>query len=146
MSWAEMSRINSDLTTPLNELIENSYYLYASDNTLTEVHNQEISSPNSWLTVKTVTARYKGALRLAVATQTKNSTGGSIRLTINDVTRISWTDSGGSSGSPTSHEHKVDFSVNAGDVIKIEGMNRIDLLEGYIQGTIGIGGQALSEQ
>lgn len=151
MSWAEVMTINSNPSIPLNEFIENSYYLYASDNTLTTVNNIGISG-SSWRTAKTVTAQYDGALRFTASTLTYNSTCNvRLRIETDDTSRtpIQWDDSGGTSGSPTRHNHTGDFSINKGDIIYIEtqggsGASRLDYA--YIQGTIGIGGQALIEQ
>ena len=66
MSWAEVKKINSDLSTPLNEFIENKMRYVTSDNTLHVITNGFYVSKGHEDTLFTKTMKHPGVLKLAI--------------------------------------------------------------------------------
>ena len=66
MSWAEVKKINSDLSTPLNEFIENKMRYVASDNTLHVITNGFVVVKGTEYTLFTKKMKHPGVLKLAI--------------------------------------------------------------------------------
>lgn len=70
MSWAEVIKINSDLSTPLNEFIENKMRYVASDNTLHVITNGFPVVSGTEDTLFTKKMKHPGVLRLDIRKDT----------------------------------------------------------------------------
>ena len=136
MSWAEVKKINSDMTTPLDRLFKNSFYLYASDNTLAAITGDFAANHGS------IKVNYDGACRVKLSLVNTSSTTGetatySVKVNGIDKAHITKLLTGGSSG-----EAYVDISINKNDIITCERYDVHNVVENafYVCGTIGIGG------
>ena len=135
MSWAEEKKINSDMTTPLDQLFKNSFYLYASDNTLAAITGDFASNHGS------IKVNYDGACRVKLSlvnTSTAAKTGTySVKVNGIDKAYITKTLAAGSSG-----DAYVDISINKNDIISCQYTSSSSLVDTgfYVCGTIGIGG------
>lgn len=70
MSWAEVKKINSDLSTPLNEFIENKMRYVTSDNTLHVITNGFYVVKETEDTLFTKKMKHPGVLRLDIRKDT----------------------------------------------------------------------------
>ena len=116
MSWAEVKKINSDLSTPLNEFIENKMRYVASDNTLHVITNGFVVVKGTEDTLFTKKMKHPGVLRLAITKDT--NFGMDLYIYKNDEKIITKTLS--SSGS----YYTEDFEFEKGDNIRITAYSR----------------------
>ena len=135
MSWAEVKKINSDMTTPLDQLFKNSFYLYASDNTLAAITRDFATRHGS------IKVNYDGACRVKLSLVNNSSAGETATFSVKvngiDKAHITKLITGRSSG-----EAYVDISINKNDTITCEhdGAQHVVETAFYVCGTIGIGG------
>ena len=135
MSWAEVKKINSDMTTPLDQLFKNSFYLYASDNTLAAITRDFATRHGS------IKVNYDGACRVKLSLVNNSSAGETATFSVKvngiDKAHITKLITGRSSG-----EAYVDISINKNDIITCEhdGAQHVVETAFYVCGTIGIGG------
>ena len=135
MSWAEVKKINSDMTTPLDQLFKNSFYLYASDNTLAAITRDFATRYGS------IKVNYDGACRVKLSLVNNSSAGETATFSVKvngiDKAHITKLITGRSSG-----EAYVDISINKNDIITCEADGAQHVVETafYVCGTIGIGG------
>ena len=116
MSWAEVKKINSDLSTPLNEFIENKMRYVASDNTLHVITNGFVVVHGTEDTLFTKKMKHPGVLRLDIRKDTDFSM--DVYIYKNDEKIITKTLS--SSGS----YYTEDFEFEKGDNIRISAYSR----------------------
>lgn len=146
MSWAEVKKINSDLSTPLDKLFKDSFYLYASDNTLFVVTNSEKAELSSKVLMNK-TLNYGGCIRLSGKLISNYNRHCVLTLRINGVVKATFINGNGDVLTPFSE----DFSVQKGDEISIGlKLNSTPVGEAYakdvyLRGTIGIGGGIFDE-
>lgn len=69
MSWAEVLKINSDTSTPLNEFIENKMRYISSDNVLSVIAN-DVYVGTSEKTFLTKTIKHPGVLKVQIYKET----------------------------------------------------------------------------
>lgn len=135
MSWAEVKKINSDMLTPLDRLFKNSFYLYASDNTLAAITKYPME--------RSIKVKYDGACRVKLLLHNGSSTRGDsieISVKVNGTHKAYIT---GELVAGASGEAYVDISVNKNDVITIEEVSissHINVSAFNLCGTIGVGG------
>lgn len=135
MSWAEVKKINSDMTTPLDQLFKNSFYLYASDNTLAAITKDFATRYGS------IKVNYDGACRVKLSLVNNSSAGETATFSVKvngiDKAHITKLIAGRSSG-----EAYIDISINKNDIITCEhdGAQHVVETGFYVCGTIGIGG------
>ena len=135
MSWAEVKKINSDMTTPLDQLFKNSFYLYASDNTLAAITRDFATRYGS------IKVNYDGACRVKLSLVNTSTMGATANfyVKVNGINKgyITKTIVKGSSG-----EAYIDISINKNDIITCEhdGAQHVTETAFYVCGTIGIGG------
>lgn len=65
MSWAEVSRINSDVSTPLNEFIENKMRYVSSDNIISVVDSDATASTSETTHLNKI-MKHSGVLSVAL--------------------------------------------------------------------------------
>ena len=116
MSSAEVKKINSDLSTPLNECIENKMRYVASDNTLHVITNGFYVSKDHEDTIFTKTMKHPGVLRLAISKDTGFSTDVYIykndkKIITKDLLSDGW-------------YYTADFGFEKGDNIRITAYSR----------------------
>lgn len=116
MSWAEVKKINSDLSTPLNEFIENKMRYVTSDNTLHVITNGFYVPKGHEDTLFTKTMKHPGVLKLAIIKDTGFST--DVYIYKNDEKIITKT-----LLSDGSH-YTADFEFEKGDNIRITAYSR----------------------
>lgn len=135
MSWAEVKKINSDMTTPLDQLFKNSFYLYASDNTLAAITRDFATRYGS------IKVNYDGACRVKLSLVNTSTMGNTANfyVKVNGINKgyITKTIVKGSSG-----EAYIDISINKNDIITCEhdGTQHVMETAFYVCGNIGIGG------
>lgn len=116
MSWAEVKKINSDLSTPLNEFIENKMRYVSSDNTLHVITNGFVVDMGNEDTLFTKIMKHPGVLRLDIRKDTDFSL--DVYIYKNDEKIITKTLS--SSGS----YYTENFEFEKGDNIRITAYSR----------------------
>lgn len=146
MSWAEVKKINSDMTVSLDELFKNSFTLYVSDYPITDTFSFSGSSMDTQPKESTpkVKINYNGTCRIKVTCKYVSGTSSNTDFTA-AVYRNGLYVAGGQGYINSDPTTNIDIAVSKGDVIsvglKVITAAGVQTSEYYnVCGYIGIGG------